>query len=174
MKIDDLKLKIKDSISKLLENDDFLIEHDVSERSITHKLAIFIAEQFYEYDVDCEYNSNVENNSGKKYIYFLREKAIKLNLLKERDGDDEFVSRIVYPDIIVHKRGRNDSNLLIIEVKKSSSQTSSEYDHEKLSRYTSAKDGNELNYQFGVFIEISVKNDQGKYNTEWFRNGKKI
>jgi hypothetical protein len=174
MDIDVLKQKIEISILELLEKDVFLIRHDVSERSITHKLAIYIAEQFPDYDVDCEYNSNVQNDSGKKYIYLIREKAIELDLLKERDGDDEFVSRIVYPDIIVHKRGLNDSNLLIVEVKKSSSRLSSEYDHEKLARYTSADYENELNYQFGVFIEIHIGNEIGKFKTEWFINGNNV
>lgn len=135
MHINIAKDKITAALEKLKIQDAFLLENDVSERAITHKLAIYISEQFHEYDVDCEYNSNVQNDRGKKYIYLLKEKIKELNLLRDSDGDDEQICRFVYPDIIVHKRGLNESNLLIVEVKKTSSQVTSQYDHEKLARY---------------------------------------
>lgn len=172
MNIDEAKTKVNIALEKLKELDEFLLVNDVSERSITHKFAIYISELFPDCDVDCEYNSNIQSDNGRKYIYLIKQKAEELGLIRESDGDSEDVLRIVYPDIIVHKRGVNDRNILIIEVKKSSSQVSSNYDHEKLARYTSPEYGNELNYKYGVFIEIGVKEQAGNNNAvEWFERG---
>lgn len=171
MEINKIKARVDSALAMLEEKDRFLLDHDVSERSITHKLATYLSELFSGYDVDCEYNSNVQSDSGKKYIYLIKEKADKLGLLRDSDGDSEEVLRNVYPDIIVHQRGVNDDNLLIVEVKKTSSQINSEYDHEKLARYTSSDYGNELNYRYGAFIELGVKQKRGVNVVSWFYNG---
>ena len=127
-----------------------------------------MSEHFSEYDVDCEYNSNVQADTGKKYIVLIRDMAARLGLSNKEEDEEEFIYRNVYPDIIVHKRGNNDSNLLIIEMKKTSSTVTSDYDYEKLRRYTSPEYENELNYCFGVFICVGVGKNAGEYFTEWF------
>ena len=49
----------------------------------------------------------------------LKDVAAQYGLLREDEQDAEIVYRNVFPDIIVHKRGLNDHNLLIVELKKS-------------------------------------------------------
>lgn len=171
MNFEEIKNKLALSINKLQGKDFFLLQHDVSERSITHKLAIYISESFPEYDVDCEYNSNIQSDNRKKYISILKDKAKGLGLLRDSDGDAENILRHVYPDIIVHERGINERNMLIVEVKKSSSQVTSDYDHEKLARYTSSEYGNELNYRYGAFVNLGVKSRAGEITFKWFKNG---
>lgn len=88
---------IKKSLDDLYQNDEYLIKHRVAERDITSKFAHYFQNNMREtiiadYDVDCEYN---RDGYGMKNI----------------DGT------LVYPDFILHKRGTNDSNLLIIEFK---------------------------------------------------------
>ncbi|HYH75804.1 MAG TPA: hypothetical protein VD735_07660 [Candidatus Saccharimonadales bacterium] len=63
---------------------------------MTSRLAAYVKSQFVGYDVDCEYNRM--GNAQKRL----------LTLNNQR----------VYPDIIVHKRGTNEMNLLVIEAKK--------------------------------------------------------
>jgi hypothetical protein len=160
------------AIKKLIANDSFLLKHDVSERAITYKLALYLTPLFPGYDVDCEYNRNIEVDSGKKYIRILKDIADGYGLLHKDEKDEEFVYRDVYPDIIIHKRGHNKDNLLIIEMKKSSSNISCEYDIEKLKRYTSPEDENVLNYSFGAFVYIGVKNEMREYRIIWYREGR--
>ena len=42
MKFEKIKTVVKKSLEILFKNDQILLEHDVSERSITHKLAIYL------------------------------------------------------------------------------------------------------------------------------------
>ena len=115
--------------------------------------------------------SNVEADSGKKYIGFLKDIAARYGLLREGEEDAEIVYRNVFPDIIVHKRGLNSDNLLIIEIKKSSSNISCDYDIEKLKRYTSPEYENTLNYAFGVLVYLGVADKLGDDRIVWFQNG---
>lgn len=92
-----LETLIKKSLDDLYQNDEYLIKHRVAERDITSKFAHYFQNNMREtiiadYDVDCEYN---RDGYGTKNI----------------DGI------LVYPDFILHQRGTNSDNLLIIEFK---------------------------------------------------------
>ncbi|MCX8074053.1 MAG: hypothetical protein N2749_00500 [Clostridia bacterium] len=136
-------------------NDNYLLQNDVNERSIVHKLAIYLEQTFGKaYDIDCEYNRNI---GDLKKIKMLEYKWHELNNLVAVINENEMltgilVEKTVFPDIIVHKRGKPENNLLIIEVKKSTSPISEDYDIEKLKCYT--EPNNNLNYTYGVFIRF--------------------
>lgn len=154
MKLYQIKRRIDLAIDTLRVNDNYLLENDLNERSITHKLATYMDQTFGKtYDVDCEYNRNI---SDLKKIYMLKNKWDELNnrvMFNEDEMFSEiFVEKNVFPDIIVHKRGRADGNLLVLEVKKSTSSVSEDYDMEKLKCYT--EQGSNLNYKYGVFIRF--------------------
>jgi hypothetical protein len=146
--------KVKKALDKLKNKDEYLLEKNHSERCIAHRLAIYLEEQFnYEYDVDCEYNRELDNS-----------KRVEL--------DDE--DKLVYPDIIVHKRGTNQNNLLILEIKKSNNDQSKgrNKDKSKLEQYTSKSKS--LKYKLGIFIDIEVgEKIKRSYEIELFENGKK-
>ena len=133
------------SIKDLFKYDIYLLKNDLSERSITHRLAVCLEKNFSGFDVDCEYNGHAETGH-RKLVKMLRSEVIKLGLTRENDGDNEIINRYVFPDIIIHKRGPSGSgkNILIVEAKKSTSTVSKEYDLEKLKRYTSPAYENEL------------------------------
>jgi hypothetical protein len=61
--------------------------------------------------------------------------------------------------------------LCIVEVKKSTSTVSSEYDEIKLKAYTTDSYGNDLKYSIGVFIEFIAKTQDIDYNIKYFVNG---
>ena len=171
MDFKEVEKNLETALNRLKKNDGFLLEHNVCERSIAHKIAQYLTPLFPEHDVDCEYNSNVEADSGKKYIKLLKSTAARYGLLRNEDEDDEIVYRNVFPDIIVHKRGLNENNLLIIELKKSSSSKSFDYDIEKLKRYTSQDDDNTFSYSFGVLVYLGVADKVGSDRINWFQNG---
>lgn len=149
-----IERRLKIALDMIRVNDNYLLKEDVNERSITHKLAMYLDHTFGKaYDVDCEYNRNIDHPSNQKRIMLseYRLESDRLTII------EDVVERTVYPDIIVHKRGKNTHNLLVVEVKKSSSYVSEEYDHEKLKLYTSLNSPSSLRYKYGVFIKFHVK-----------------
>ncbi len=90
--------------------------------------------------------------------------------------DKKIYERRIYPDIIVHKRGINglENNLLIIEVKKTSSQNSHDFDNLKLERYTSSEYENSMQYLYGAFVTLGVNHQFSQSKIEWYKNGEII
>lgn len=161
-----VKRKVKRAIDKLIENDEFLLQNDVYERSITHKLAEYLQQEFIYWTVDCEYNRNMDGedvNDRKKRLKVL--KQIKHNNDKYKDTDIEGTT--IYPDIIIHQRGYNNTNLLVIEVKKSNSNIATkDYDIHKLEELTKKP----YKYKNTLFIEFHVGDEYKKeqpYILDW-------
>ncbi len=130
------------SLDALFNNDIYLLEHDVNERTITHKLAEHLQDRFPEWNVDCEYNR--DRHDPKRIGIETGLESIQIN---------------VYPDIIIHERGTNERNLLIIEAKKSNDPrlNGAEADHQRIEGFSAS-----LGYQIGVFLEFNV----GKVKTD--------
>jgi len=140
---EDIRNRIEIAYTELIEKDQYLLEVDANERSITHRLAIYLEELFPKYDVDCEYNRNGIDPK-------------KLNRLKKPIYSDDTFGTTVYPDVIIHHRGKKE-NLIVIEAKKTTSGDNS--DKEKLRIYKK-----ELLYKFAYFVRLPVgkkfKNDK--------------
>src|ERR1051325_2546005 len=86
-------------LDKLLKNDLSLLQNDVSERAITHKIAEYLQDGIPNLNVDCEYNRNFE----------LGELAIKRLMIRKPNelGEDDPLAISPYPDIIAHRRMTN-------------------------------------------------------------------
>jgi len=52
----EIERKVKSCLQILREQDKYLLDNDLNERTITHKLATYLQEEFQEFNVDCEYN----------------------------------------------------------------------------------------------------------------------
>jgi hypothetical protein len=169
--------KINIAVDILFSNDSWLLEKDLNERSISHKLAMYLQELFLKYNVDCEYNGNVDDESGRKRIGVLRRELEDKGLLTEKEVSQEYtdvIVRSVYPDIIIHTRGNNDNNLCIIEIKKSTNDLSYDYDELKLLAYTTNYYGNNLEYDLGIFIEFKTKQAEMKASMRFYSEGQEI
>jgi hypothetical protein len=142
--------KLSAALSKLLERDSYLLVNNENERSISHRLGMYLQEEFTQWDVDCEYNRNYE--------------AIKsLELPRTDTSFDDTNAVTVFPDIIVHHRGASD-NLLVVEVKKSTNRDSGNWDIQKLRAY---KD--QLHYEYAVFLRLMTDTEQcGVGELRWF------
>lgn len=151
---EEIKEKLEICIKKLMKNDMYLIANKGSERAIAHRLAVYMEKEFSEYNVDCEYNVNIEHNSGRKKIYLLEKEVIKYKPDHKKIEDKE-VS--ILPDIIVHKRGVNTHNLLVIEMKKDTSNIDDDFDKIKLEKLTKTEDGDKLFYELGCAIKILTR-----------------
>ena len=133
--------RFKIALEIFYEKEKFLIDKQVSERALTHKLAEHLQTLFPCYDVDCEYNK-VDEGDPKRIMELMAGKL-------ECPNDCSKCSAgkcVVFPDIIVHHRGKDD-NLLVIEAKTEWNENSANHDYEKLKALTSS---NKYHYQLGI------------------------
>jgi hypothetical protein len=106
VKVAEIRERLNKAVQVLNEKDRYLLENDLSERCIASRLAMYLQPLFPDQVVDVEYN-----RAG--------DMPKRLNLPDEcanfRDADGR---SLVVPDIIVHTRGPNGPNLLVLELKK--------------------------------------------------------
>lgn len=144
--------KLKEGISRFYESKDSLLLNrilNINERSVTHKLAMFLTPLFSNYDVDCEYNRMIDHG-GTRMEGDLFVKKLGLGPITTTGEDDEGTT--VYPDIIVHQRNQP-VNLAVIEVKMQWKSNRKEFDYEKLNAYK-----RDLKYDYAVYLELAEKN----------------
>ena len=141
---DVLRNIVKEALAELLKADQYLLKHDVSERALSHRLAVHVERALESkegsigrWNVDCEYNRDVTN---PHYPYSKR-----LDLPKVHDiSNEEPFARTVFPDIIVHRRGTTE-NLLVIEIKKTNNPEGPDFDvSRKIPAFLS-----QMGYNFG-------------------------
>jgi hypothetical protein len=169
----EIKNKIESALTEVLDRDKYLLQNDIHERTVAHKLATYLQCRFPDFNVDFEYNGDILRDDKKKHIDILKEDLQKLGLLskKEELKDKIIIERLVYPDIIIHKRGSTKDNLCIIEIKKSTSTALDEYDKLKLKCYTSREAAKDLKYQLGVFIKFCIDVNEPLYALNCYKNG---
>jgi hypothetical protein len=146
-----VKQLVESAICSLVREQRDLIDLDVTERAISHYLALYIMKVFpRSYNVDVEYNRDGYDPK--------RLNIEPMNLLS-----DEARAVTVYPDVIVHKRGRSDHNLLVLEMKKPHG--SLEYDERKLRAFRS-----ELGYKYAAHVIVGCNKDEVPHNLIWIED----
>jgi hypothetical protein len=147
--------KIKNAYRKFLKNDSCLLAVVANERSITHRFAIYLEDEFPNYNVDCEYNREGTNIKRIREIFNnnIPQTAISIT---HKNGN----TISVYPDIIIHHRGTND-NFIVIEAKKTTNNC--KYDEEKLKAYKT-----DLKYKYAFFIKFPVGKNLSDFDEEKF------
>jgi hypothetical protein len=152
VKQSDVEIRIIHATEKLVKKDQSLLKNDVNERSITHKLAQYLEEEFPGWDVDCEYNRVGEDLVIKRMK--------RLDMDDERCRTDDTHARTVYPDIIVHHREKEDENLLVIEAKKKSNPSGIDRDEGKLKAFAE-----QLGYEFCALVTFDLDNVSHRFIT---------
>src|SRR5712672_4858023 len=117
-----------------------LLEKDLGERTLTHRLAVHLEQEFPGWDVDCDYNR-------------LGERLLKLphgTIISTDDG----LGKSIFPDIVVHRRAIPE-NLLAIEVRKATNHQPPEHDEHKLRGLTDRHIW--FAYRIGVFLTFGKK-----------------
>jgi len=180
MDIEEIKRRLNLALEKLYVKDWYLIKNAAHERSITHKLAEYLQELFPDYDVDCEYNLDIDNKGRNTLVGYKRwgDDIDKFNLLLKNLDRKNYsslkklitkLSSLFYPDIIIHKRGTNSQNLLVIECKKNNEVGN---DREKLIAITSYDKINHYAYKLGAFIRFG--NEIKFQSIEYFVSGETV
>lgn len=140
MEIDEIKKRVVERLKELEEKDSELLTNDLSERCIASRLAMYLQTVFPEYSVDVEYN-----RKGRV--------PKTLNLPEEcanyRNGKGEV---LVVPDIIVHRRGEEGPNILVLELKKTTNPDSRHCDSMRIRAFRE-----QLGYTSAALIECETR-----------------
>jgi hypothetical protein len=113
--------KVVTALQEFYARETFLLDKDLGERTLTHRLAVHCEKQFSGWDVDCDFNR-------------LGERTLRLPHGTIVSTDDH-LGKSVYPDIVVHQR-EIPNNLLAIEIRKSGNHQPLEHDQHKLRALT--------------------------------------
>lgn len=147
----------------LLEEDFALLQRDLSERSIAHKLGYYLTKLFNNFDVDCEYNGDVDSEGLRKILKISHEVMEELAVRSIREND----AYNIFPDIIIHQRGTNTRNHLVIEMKKKNTNyQQKEYDFVKLKEFT-----RQYNYNLGIYLEVQTGENFRISEVRYFQKG---
>lgn len=135
---------VEEAVQQLFAKDSFLLEADVAERAITAR-AIYLDAHFPEHRVNVEYNR-----------HGLHPKRLNLPAY----GGE----KIIVPDVVVHRQGHDEKNLLVIQVKKETNNESRDYD-----RAVIAGMKRDYGYTWGVLIDLPAGPEatKRKARLEW-------
>lgn len=154
--MEDFEQRLRSAIDMLYERDAFLLnrKNNLNERSVSFRFAMYLAEQFPEWGVDCEYNRMVRpNGEYTEGDYWAKTVNIEY---EGHIGSEDDEAKTVYPDIIIHQRGTRD-NLAIIEIKMQWKNSKKDFDFKKLQAYKS-----DLQYEYCVYIEFTQERNSLK------------
>lgn len=155
-----------------------------SERAIAHRLAVHLEAALTGsplrglgyISIDCEYNRHL----GMGKVHTIPEKLIEIvekakRTVRPLSDDESFYVFSVAPDIIMHERGNDDHNLLVVELKKDSNHEIPAYDSLKLECFTAPEPG--FDYVLGA--KVTARDQRELQNrvlkvTAWFAHGELI
>ena len=148
--IEEVSKGLNRALSRFTDGERDLIALDPSERSLTRRLALYIEREFEGWAVDCEYN-RVGIDNPKEILANAPGSVAP-------DADDAVT---VFPDIIVHRRGPQGPNLLVVEAKKATSRVPRDFDLLKLYAYRT-----QLGYPYAAFVVLPAGDKSGE-QPEW-------
>jgi hypothetical protein len=139
---------IDQALKKLYHDDLDLIKRGGMERSVSFRFALYVYELILEsewlrrYNLDLEYNKN----------------GVKPKRLPTRPKGAQ-------PDIILHRRGSNEENILVIEIKGWWNDYPRKDDYDKIVDFIHQE--GEYKYGLGVLLELEVGGCAPKYLPEY-------
>jgi hypothetical protein len=132
--------KVIHAIETFYARETHLFEKDLGERTLTHRLAVYLESQFPEWETDCDYS-----RLGERTLRLPRGSIV---------STDDHIGKSVYPDIVVHQRAIP-NNLLAVEIRKESNHQPQEHDQQKLRALTDPHLW--FAYRIGVFLVLGRK-----------------
>jgi hypothetical protein len=133
--------RLLSALREFYAQETYLLEKDVGERALTHRLAVHIEKQFSGWEVDCDYD-----RLGDRTLRLPRGTIV---------STDDHLGKSIYPDIVVHQRDIP-NNLLAVEVRKATNHQPVEHDQHKLRGLTDPHLW--FAYWIGVLVTLSRKN----------------
>jgi hypothetical protein len=130
--------RVVSALGEFYARETYLLEQDLGERTLTHRLAVHLERQFEGWDVDCDYDR-------------LGERTLRLPKGSIVSTDDH-LGKSVYPDIVVHRRAVPE-NLLAVEVRKASNHQPPDHDRHKLRALTDPHLW--FAYRIGIYLTLA-------------------
>lgn len=143
----EIRQRFESALRNFYRKDAKLVEYQVSERALTHKLAEHLQKLFPHHNVDCEYNKVGDGDPKRLSLLMAGSDDCPRDCNRCHAG-----KCVIFPDIIVHRRG-TETNLLVIEAKTAWVGKSPERDREKLAGLTAL---GQYHYQLGIAICFSA------------------
>jgi hypothetical protein len=131
---------LEQALTELNDRDRYILAHDLSERCIVSRLAFYLQHLFPEQCVDVEYNR--AGASPKKL-------DLPEDCANYVDADGR---SLVVPDVIVHRRGDEGPNLLVLEVKKTTNWRGTRCDEKRIPAFIQ-----QLRYDYGALIKCETR-----------------
>lgn len=113
--------KLVTALEDFYAHEAFLLEKDLGERTLTHRLAVHVERRFPGWQVDCDYG-----RLGERMLRLPRGTIV---------STDDTLGKSIYPDIVVHQRAIP-LNLLAIELRKAVNHQPLAHDQDKLRALT--------------------------------------
>jgi len=138
------------ALDTFVERAEHFVAAAANERSMSHRIAVDLEQELPGYEVACEYKRD----------------GFDVNRLEAMPHppspkSDEAVR--VFPDIIVHRRGSNDHNWLVLDMKQAAAGTDPPYDLHKLHAFQ-----RELHDAWAVHLHIGrLRNGPLVRTTHW-------
>jgi hypothetical protein len=132
--------RVVNALGEFYRRETWLLEKDLGERALTHRLAVYVETQFPGWEVDCDYDR-------------LGERTLRLPKGTIVSTDDHF-GKSVYPDMVVHQR-EIPNNLLAVELRKANNHQPPEHDQHKLVALTDPHVW--FAYSVGVLLVLAKK-----------------
>jgi len=133
--------KLIAALQEFYAREAYVLEHDLGEGTLTHRLAVLVEANFAGWEVDCDYDR-------------LGERTLRLPHGTVISTDDH-LAKSIYPDIVVHQRDIP-NNLLAIEIRKASNHQPLEHDQHKLKGLTDPHLW--FAYAMGVLLTLAKNN----------------
>lgn len=143
MKPAEVLARVSRAAERLVREDLDLLVLDANERTLTHRLAVYLEAEFEGWHVDCEYN---RDRHDPKVLHL----PVDVNVTS-----DDTNARTVFPDVIVHRRNTQE-NLLVIEARKSSARGRGIDQRLKLRAYVE-----QLGYENAMFVVFATHDGAG-------------
>ncbi len=140
MNANDVRQRLDAAVARLVHDDGYLLANNLGERCIAARLAIYVQHEFPEHSVDAEYNRDADT---PKRLYLPEDCANYRN---------EYGESLVVPDVIVHRRGPEGPNILVLEVKKTSNPAPRDCDRARIHAFRA-----QYGYEFAALIECETR-----------------
>ena len=133
---EEAEILLKCALKKLISKDLYLIQKNLKEECINHRLAVYLEEGIKNSNLDFRIDVEYDKSIDEKKKECLNGKPMR-------------------PDIIIHERGHNEKNILAIEAKKGYIE---KHDREKIKDLLDCYE-----YDYGCLISYFPERDYLKY-----------
>lgn len=143
MEREEVHARLDAALERLVGRDAYLFENNLLERCIAARLAMYLQQEFPDHNVDVEYNRDADIPK-------------RMGLPDECANDvDEHGRSLVVPDVIVHRRGPEGPNVLVLEVKKTTNPAPLHCDQRRIRAFQA-----QYGYEFAALIMCETRKDR--------------